>query len=212
MPQYLWHSLAIMHRLLALMLIAALPMGSATAEEAAVSASGSASVAVQAVPPAQARALEIDKLFGLLHAKDADARAKDVELRIWAAWGRNDSVSLEVLLAQATAAMNNQEYTAAEDILNRLIELDPAYAEAINRRATLHFIARRFDKSLADIERVLELEPRHFGALSGRGMILEAQGKAEKALEAYREALKINPHMSAVKATVQRLEKELPEI
>ncbi len=70
-----------------------------------------------------------------------------------------------------------------------------------------YFNLGRFDDSLSDIERVLELEPRHFGALSGRGMILMRQKKFPQALDAYKEALDMNPAMEGVKDAVKALEK-----
>lgn len=162
--------------------------------------------------PSALRAEELDRLFGQLHMQGAEARAPGIEKRIWANWGRNDSVTAEVLLGQATRAMNAEEFPVAEDILDRLVAARPEYAEAWNRRATLHFLAKRYDKALVDIDRVLALEPRHFGALAGRGMIYEAQGKPDKALEAYRDALTMNPFMDGVVDKVRLLEKQRPDI
>ncbi|MBL8791387.1 MAG: tetratricopeptide repeat protein [Rhizobiales bacterium] len=162
--------------------------------------------------PAAIRAEELDRLFGMLHGEGAEARAANVEKRIWATWGRNDSVTAEVLLSQATKAMNAEEFETAEMILDRLLKARPEYAEAWNRRATLNYLAKRYAKALADIDKVLELEPRHFGALAGRGMIYEAEGKPDEALAAYREALSMNPFMAGVKDKVQLLEKERPEL
>ncbi len=171
-----------------------------------------ATPAAPAKSPSAVRAEELDRLFGLLHGEGAEARAAAVEKRIWATWGRNDSVTAEVLLSQATKAMNAEEFETAEVILNRLLTVRPEYAEAWNRRATLNFLAKRYEKSLADIDKVLELEPRHFGALAGRGMIYEAEGKLDEALAAYREALTMNPFMAGVKDKVQLLEKQRPDI
>ncbi len=172
----------------------------------------SKTVEVQRKSPSAMRSEELDKLFAQLHDVNAGRQAPLVEQKIWANWGRNDSVTAELLLGQAAKALNAQEYQAAEDMLNRLVADKPDYAEAWNRRATLHFMAQRYEKSLGDIDRVLELEPRHFGALSGQGMVLEALGRPDAALKAYREALSVNPHMGAVQQAVQRLEKERPDI
>ena len=54
---------------------------------------------------------------------------------------------------------------------------------------------------------MLELEPRHFGALAGRGMIYQRAKKYTLALEAFREALRINPGMESVKQSIKDLEK-----
>jgi tetratricopeptide (TPR) repeat protein len=158
------------------------------------------------------RGQQLDKLFGVLHQTTTNQDFAKIELEIWALWAHNDSATAEVLLSQAVAAMNAQEYTAAEKMLVQLIETYPAYAEAWNKRATLYYMMKRYDASLIDIGHVLDLEPRHFGALAGKGMIMRAQGKNIDALKAYREALAINPHMEAVAAAVKELEKAEPDI
>jgi Flp pilus assembly protein TadD len=58
---------------------------------------------------------------------------------------------------------------------------------------------------MADIREVLSREPRHFGALAGLGMILEEVGDDKQALEAYRKALAINPHMQKIPDLVKGL-------
>lgn len=201
-----------MHPLRLLMLLSLLvPVPAALAQEN-VSAEASASVKVAPKKPAELRAEELDRLFGQLHRDGAESLAATAEKKIWDNWARNDSITAEVLLGQASKAMNAQEYETAEIILDRLLEAQPGYAEAWNRRATLNFLAKRYEKSLADIAKVLELEPRHFGALSGRGMILEAMDKPDEALAAYREALTMNPYMRAVEEKVKMMEKARPDI
>jgi Flp pilus assembly protein TadD len=58
---------------------------------------------------------------------------------------------------------------------------------------------------MADIREVLSREPRHFGALAGLGMILEELGDDKQALEAYRKALAVNPHMRRIPDLVKTL-------
>ena len=200
-------------RFIPILLLAAVS-SAASAQDASVTAKASATVAVAAPKksPATLRAEELDLLFGQLHGKDSESRAASIEQRIWANWGRNESVTAEVLLGQATKAMNAEEFETAEEILDRLITARPEYAEAWNRRATLHYLAKRYAKALADIDKVLELEPRHFGALAGRGMIYEAMDKPDEALAAYREALTMNPYMAGVTDKVKLLEKLRPDI
>ena len=88
------------------------------------------------------------------------------------------------------------------------LDHSPDFAEAWNARATAYYMAGEFGPSVADIARVLTLNPRHFGALSGLAMILEESGKPEKALEVYRAALAIHPHLQGATEAVERLETE----
>ena len=58
---------------------------------------------------------------------------------------------------------------------------------------------------LQDIEQVLVREPRHFGALAGLGMIMQDLGDEKRALDAFRKALAVNPHLDKVPELVKTL-------
>ena len=64
-------------------------------------------------------------------------------------------------------------------------------------------------RSMADIEQVLIREPRHFGALAGLGMIMQEIGDDKRALEAFRKALAINPHLEKVPDLVKSLSQKV---
>jgi tetratricopeptide (TPR) repeat protein len=177
---------------------------------------GSVAHAEEAVPhkltPHEMRADTLDGLFAKLQRASNEVEAKVTEQKIWAAWAQSDSVTADVLLNQAAAAMGVGDNRASLAILNQLIATYPTFAEAWNKRATLKFIMGRYDESLSDIEKVLELEPRHFGALSGRGMIYQSQQKWGQALAAFKDALAVNPNMASVKNAIQQIEKNQPEL
>lgn len=166
-----------------------------------------AAPAAVARKPAEIRADLLDSMFARLHVAASDDEAQIVEKSIWDLWMASDSPTAEVLLKQATTAMNHAAYPESLAILNRLIGAYPEFAEAWNKRATLYFLMERYDDSLKDIDKVLELEPRHFGALAGRGMILQRQGKFSEARAAFEEALAMNPAMEGIKQAVKALDK-----
>jgi tetratricopeptide (TPR) repeat protein len=68
---------------------------------------------------------------------------------------------------------------------------------------------KEFGASMQDIRQVLSREPRHFGALSGLGMILQEFGEDKEALEVFRRALEINPHMQRIPELVKTLSEKL---
>ena len=53
---------------------------------------------------------------------------------------------------------------------------------------------------------MLALEPRHFGALAGLGTILREIGDEKRALEAYRRAIAVDPHLANVQKAIDDLE------
>ena len=89
--------------------------------------------------------------------------------------------------------MRIRNYPLAVRFFNNLIEEDPNFAEAWNKRVTVYFMMGDFDKSMQDIIKTLELEPRHFGALDGMGLIFIHQGQYQQAIDVYDKMLEIFP-------------------
>ena len=86
-----------------------------------------------------------------------------------------------------------------------MVEIKPDYVEAWNRRATVHFLKKDYGASLADIRQVLAREPRHFGALSGLGLIMQELGEEKRALDVFRRAMELHPHIERIPDLVKSL-------
>jgi tetratricopeptide (TPR) repeat protein len=147
----------------------------------------------------------LDFLFGALKAAPDETSAKHVEARIWALWMQTPSDTAALLMARAKAAMDAKQAEVALKLLDAVIKLRPEYVEAWNRRATLYYMQNDYTHSLEDIEQVLSREPRHFGALAGLGMIMQDLGDDKRALDAFRKALAVNPHLERVPELVKTL-------
>jgi tetratricopeptide (TPR) repeat protein len=151
----------------------------------------------------------LDFLFGALKAAPDEASAKHVEARIWALWMQTPSDTAALLMTRAKAAMDAQQMDVALQLLDSVVKLRPDYIEAWNRRATLHYLRNDYAHSLQDIEQVLVREPRHFGALAGLGMIMQDLGDEKRALDAFRKALAVNPHLEKVPELVRTLSEKV---
>jgi tetratricopeptide (TPR) repeat protein len=167
----------------------------------------SASEKPKTSPPAPSRAEMLDDLYARLAvSKDAEETAGIV-----AAIDRLELISGsdagDLLMARVIAAMGAKNYEVALDLLDKIVDLHPEWAEAWNKRATVRFLLDDDEGSMTDIAHVLKIEPRHFGALSGMGMILERRGFRNDALRAYRRALEIAPQSETLKNSVERLTK-----
>ncbi|MCZ7660116.1 MAG: tetratricopeptide repeat protein [Xanthobacteraceae bacterium] len=151
------------------------------------------------------RTKNLDFLFEALKAApDADA-AKLVEGRIWAIWFHSGSDTADLLMGRVKSAVDDKDMDLGIRLLDAIIEIKPEYTEAWNRRATLHFLKKDFGKAIEDIRQVLAREPRHFGALSGLGIILQEVGQEKLALDAFRRALAVNPHLQKIPDFVKTL-------
>ncbi len=150
-------------------------------------------------------AYSLDTLFDALKIAPDDASAKAIEDRIWSVWMVSGSDTCTLLMSRARAATDAKDYGLAIKLLNAVVEIKPDYVEAWNRRATIYYLKQDYARALADIAQVLAREPRHFGALSGLGLILQDIGDDKHALEAYRRALAIDPHLENLSEVVKTL-------
>jgi tetratricopeptide (TPR) repeat protein len=155
------------------------------------------------------RTKSLDFLFGALKVAPDDESARHVEARIWALWMQTPSDTAALLMLRARAAMEAQQMDVALKLLDAVIKLRPDYVEAWNRRATLYYMQNDYARSLADIAQVLAREPRHFGALAGLGMIMQDLGDEKRALEVFRKALAVDPHMEKVPELVKTLSEKV---
>ena len=151
------------------------------------------------------RIRNLDFLFGALKAApDADS-AKQVENRIWALWLASGSDTANLLMTRAKTAIDSKDLDLAIELLDAIIKIKPDYIEAWNRRATIRYMRKDYAQAMDDIRQVLIREPRHFGAMSGLGMILQEFGDEKHALDVFRRALEINPHLPKIDEMIKSL-------
>lgn len=154
-----------------------------------------------------AQSADLDKLFDDLKSADA-AQAQRIEREILNEWSKSGSPAMDLLLRRGQEAMAAGDFPAAIAHFTALVDHAPDFAEGWNARATAYYMEGEFGPSIEDIARTLTLNPRHFGALSGLGMIFQELDQPEKALEVYRAALAIHPHLGSVLEAVEALEKQ----
>jgi tetratricopeptide (TPR) repeat protein len=147
----------------------------------------------------------LDTLFSALKIAPDEASSKAIEERIWALWLISGSDTCNLLMTRAKAATDAKDYDLALKLLDAIVTIKPDYVEGWNRRATIYYLKDDYAHAIADIGKVLTLEPRHFGALSGLGQMLQEIGDDKDALEAYRKALVIDPHLEHVPDLVKTL-------
>jgi tetratricopeptide (TPR) repeat protein len=102
--------------------------------------------------------------------------------------------------------VQDRQLYRAIDVFTEAIELDPTWAEAWNKRATVFYMVGEFQKSQDDIDKVLELENRHFGALAGQGMVNIQLKNYEKAIMSYKKAQEIYPSMQSAEIMIKKIE------
>jgi tetratricopeptide (TPR) repeat protein len=147
----------------------------------------------------------LDTLFSALKIAPDEASAKAIENRIWALWVESGSDTCDLLMTRVKDAIEEKDYDLAIRLLDSVIAIRPGYVEAWNQRATVYYLKDDYARSIADIAEVLAREPRQFGALAGLGLMLQDIGDDKDALEAYRKALAIDPHLESIPDAVKTL-------
>ena len=135
--------------------------------------------------------------------------SQEVEQKIWNIWSTHPTdQNLTEILGEGSKHVRNQELVQAFDIFTKVIELDPTWAEAWNKRATVLYLLGDYNGSQKDIDKVLKLEKRHFGALAGEGLVNIKLKNYEKAIKSYQKAQKIYPSMKSPNIMIKKI-KEL---
>ena len=149
---------------------------------------------------------KLDRLFNDLKFKNATL-SYEIEQKIWELWSTHPSdQNLTKMLAEGSNLVNKQQFDQAIVVFSKVIDLDPKWAEAWNKRATVLYMVGEFQKSQDDIDKVLELEERHFGALAGQGLVNIKLENYDKAIMSYKKAQQIYPKMKSPKIMIKQIE------
>ncbi len=151
----------------------------------------------------------LDRLFAVIQTSDQPARARVAERAIWSIWLETEDADALAIMERGVDAMRESRLEDALAEFDTLVEAAPDFAEAWNKRATVHYMLGNLDESIADVEETLALEPRHFGALSGLGQIQILKRDDAAALDAFEQALAVHPHLANTKGIVEALRRSI---
>jgi tetratricopeptide (TPR) repeat protein len=183
------------------MFVCALLLALGAPAEAQSPPTPAATPAARAPSPSEA----LDELFARLAAsRDAD-EADGLVAAIDRLNLRSGSDTADLLMARAVTTMESGNYPVSLALLDRIVALQPQWAEGWNKRATARYLSGDAEGAMADIAETLRRDPRHLGALAEMGMILEDSGRQDDALRAYERALAIAPQWRPISEAAARV-------
>lgn len=150
----------------------------------------------------------LDDLFARLAAAKDEDEAKGVAQLIERRLGRSGSDTADLLMVRSAEALESKDAALAIELLDRVTQLKPDWAEAWARRASAFYLLDDPVDAMADLHKALEREPRLFAAWAALGHIAMANDDKRQALAAFRRALAIHPFLD-VKRIVERLAPEI---
>lgn len=197
-----------MRNLLRLVLIAAVTVCSSPSVLRAAPATAPERTAPQARSGEAGRRATLDDLFARLAAAKDEDEAKGVAQLIERRFQRSGSDTADLLMVRSAEALESKDAALAIELLDRVTQLKPDWAEAWARRASAFYLLDDPVDAMADLHKALEREPRLFGAWAALGQIAMANDDKRQALAAFRRALAIHPFLD-VKRIVERLAPEI---
>ena len=137
---------------------------------------------------------KLEILFNDLSQTQSEMKAQPILLEIWSIWSVAIDTKTQEKFDAGNQLMSKRQYDESILMFSDAINLQPTFAEAWNKRATVNYIIGNYEESISDIFSTLKLEPRHFGALDGLAQIYMLQNKYFKAAQVYRKILEILPY------------------
>ena len=96
----------------------------------------------------------LNNLFHQLQIIDNSKSAALLEQKIWSIWNEHPSdFRLTQKLEFGTELMQYGDYNYALKVFSNILENDPKWSEAWNKRATVYFLMNKFTNSLYEIGR-----------------------------------------------------------
>ena len=149
---------------------------------------------------------QLNRLFNELQIIN-ESLANVTEQKIWKIWSTHPvNKKLTDKLAEGSTFVRNKQLLKAARIFTDVINQDPKWAEAWNKRATVLYMIGDYQGSQDDINKVLEIEERHFGALAGQGLVNIQLENYEKAIKSYERAKEIYPTMQSPDIMIKQIE------
>jgi len=148
---------------------------------------------------------ELDMLFGKLAKAGSAEAAKPIEDQIVALFNQSGSPSIDLLMAHAEVAAHAGDNGSAQELIIRITEIAPNFAEGWHQRAALAQSEKNDTDALAYLQKTVTLNPREFAAYQELGEILESYGDKKQALQYYRRALALDPFIEGLGDQVQKL-------
>jgi tetratricopeptide (TPR) repeat protein len=134
--------------------------------------------------------------------------AATAEAFLWRIWCRSGNSEADLVFRAGVEAMQRGDLTQAENLFSQVIQRNPDFAEAWNKRATVRYAIKRFAESIADCQETLARNPHHFGAAAGQGLCHISLGQFREAAICFRRALEIHPHLDGVRCNLALAETE----
>jgi len=150
--------------------------------------------------PDDPRVKELKKRIASYRQKVVERRVQEYEQKL-----EKKDVSPAIILDFARFMAKNKEFNRAEKLYRRYLSVKPQDEVARFEIAQHYAWNRKYDKSIAEIDKVISQNPEHYEAWYLLGDIQYWQGNNEEALIAYQRAKRIKPNKRVVDKKINKI-------
>ena len=97
---------------------------------------------------------------------------------------------------QDIAKPTKKDLRIAKEWFTKAIEQDPTLALAYRNRATMHILIKEYEKAMLDLNKAVRYDPNDAMTLFFLGVVYADQSNQQLAINAFRQALTLNPTLS----------------
>ncbi len=148
-------------------------------------------------------------LFKALKATGDPEEGDHIGRQISEIWNETDNEGVQQIMQQGQRFLARGQLGLALGNFTTVTRMEPGFAEAWNKRASVLYSLGRLDDAARSIAQTLAREPQHFLAIAGLGLIYVQMGYLEEALRAFDYALTINPHLAGTRAAADKIRQRL---
>jgi type IV pilus biogenesis/stability protein PilW len=132
----------------------------------------------------------VQKPAPALSKQEALVKPKDSELET----GKHRMAASDALIYfnSGVDLYHQRDYAKAIQAYQKVIEIDPGYAEAYNNLGIIYQEAGDFDRALSAYQKAIEINPKYEKALNNLGVLLYLKGRYEESIRAFQKALTLN--------------------
>lgn len=134
-------------------------------------------------------------LRAFVRAVAADSNQSVFVESLSAASGSNvpAGMSADDLNEAGVAALKNQNFRAATELLKKVVELEPKHKDAWNNLGRAELALVKYDDAIAAFRKQIEINPFDEFAYNNLGLAFQSQQKYDEAIDAYKKQLEVNP-------------------
>jgi tetratricopeptide (TPR) repeat protein len=153
-------------------------------------------------------AVQSDPIMGAAHLQLAllfEARRDPLALNYFENAYKADSSNLEPLYGQGMFWQNQEKYTEAKKVFQRIISTDRTYPKSYYNIGWMLLQEDSTDKASRFFSMAIQEKPDYAEAYYNRGLCYEIMGDVKKARDDYNQALIFNPDLPECQIALKRL-------